>query len=47
MAPAVRALVDGGNRVIFDHVLHDEAMHQNCLKAFAGLAAILEALRRR
>src|SRR5262245_43389221 len=23
MAPAVRALVDGGNAVIFDHVLHD------------------------
>jgi chloramphenicol 3-O phosphotransferase len=37
MAPAVRTLVDGGNRVIFDHVLHDEAMHQSCLKAFAGL----------
>lgn len=37
MAPAVRALVDGGNRVIFDHVLHDEVMHQSCLKAFAGL----------
>ena len=37
MAPAVRSLVDGGNRVIFDHVLHDEAMHQSCLKAFAGL----------
>ncbi|TMJ25251.1 MAG: chemotaxis protein [Alphaproteobacteria bacterium] len=37
MAPAVRALVDGGNRVIFDHVLHDEAMHQSCIRAFAGL----------
>jgi chloramphenicol 3-O phosphotransferase len=37
MAPAVRALVDGGNKVIFDHVLHDEAMHRSCLKAFAGL----------
>lgn len=37
MAPAVRTLVDGGNKVIFDHVLHDEAMHQSCLKAFAGL----------
>jgi chloramphenicol 3-O phosphotransferase len=37
MAPAVRALVDGGNRVIFDHVLHDEAMHQSCRRAFAGL----------
>ena len=37
MAPAVRALVDGGNRVIFDHVLHDEAMHRSCRNAFAGL----------
>ncbi len=37
MAPTVRTLVDGGNKVIFDHVLHDEAMHQSCLKAFAGL----------
>ena len=32
MAPAVRALVDGGNAVIFDHVLHDEAMYESCLK---------------
>jgi chloramphenicol 3-O phosphotransferase len=37
MAPAVRALVDGGNPVIFDHVLHDRAMHESCLKSFAGL----------
>jgi chloramphenicol 3-O phosphotransferase len=37
MAPAVRALVDGGNAVIFDHVLHDRAMHESCRKAFAGL----------
>jgi chloramphenicol 3-O phosphotransferase len=37
MAPAVRTLVDGGNRVIFDHVLHDEAMHRSCRTAFAGL----------
>jgi chloramphenicol 3-O phosphotransferase len=37
MAPAVRALVDGGNPVIFDHVLHDEAMHRSCRDAFAGL----------
>ena len=28
MAPAVRALVDGGNAVIFDHVLHDRAMQE-------------------
>lgn len=37
MAPAVRALVDGGNAVIFDHVLHDRAMHESCRSAFAGL----------
>jgi chloramphenicol 3-O phosphotransferase len=37
MAPAVRTLVDGGNRVIFDHVLHDQAMLQSCREAFAGL----------
>ena len=37
MAPAVRALVDSGNAVIFDHVLHDAVMHQSCRKAFAGL----------
>src|ERR1044072_6319723 len=37
MAPAVRALVDGGNAVIFDHVLHDRAMHENCRKASDGL----------
>lgn len=37
MAPAVRALVDGGNPVIFDHVLHDEAMYFSCEEAFAGL----------
>ena len=37
MAPAVRALVDGGNAVIFDHVLHDQAMYESCRKAFAGL----------
>jgi chloramphenicol 3-O phosphotransferase len=37
MAPAVRTLVDGGNAVIFDHVLHDRAMHESCRRAFAGL----------
>jgi chloramphenicol 3-O phosphotransferase len=37
MAPAVRTLVDRGNRVIFDHVLHDQAMLQSCREAFAGL----------
>ena len=37
MEPSVRTLVDGGNPVIFDHVLHDEAMHRSCRTAFAGL----------
>jgi chloramphenicol 3-O phosphotransferase len=37
MAPAVRALVEAGNAVIFDHVLHDAAMAESCRRAFAGL----------
>lgn len=37
MAPAVRVLVDGGNAVIFDHVLHDRAMHEGFSRAAAGL----------
>ena len=37
MAPAVRALVDGGNPVLFDHVLHDRGMYESCLRAFQGL----------
>ena len=37
MAPAVRALVDGGNAVIFDHVLHDHAMHESFSRAAEGL----------
>ena len=37
MAPAVRTLVDGSNRVIFDTVLHDAAMAESCRRAFAGL----------
>lgn len=37
MAPAVRALVDGGNAVIFDHVLHDRAMYESYRAATAGL----------
>src|ERR1043165_4475436 len=37
MAPAVRALVDGGNAVIFDHVLHDRAMYESLRRATAGL----------
>jgi chloramphenicol 3-O phosphotransferase len=37
MAPAVRALVDSGNRAIFDHVLHDQAMYDSYRRASAGL----------
>lgn len=37
MAPAVRALVDGGNAVIFDHVLHDRSMYESWRAAAAGL----------
>lgn len=37
MAPAVRALADGGNSVIFDHVLHDKRSFESCLQAFDGL----------
>jgi chloramphenicol 3-O phosphotransferase len=37
MAPAVRALIDGGNAVIFDHVLHDRAMFESYRRATAGL----------
>lgn len=37
MAPTVRALVDCGNNVIFDHVLHDKIMYESCCRAFEGL----------
>ena len=37
MAPAVRALVDGGNAIIFDHVLHDHAMYESYRRAATGL----------
>lgn len=37
MPAAVRALVDGGNAVIFDDVLHDADMYANRRRAFAGL----------
>jgi chloramphenicol 3-O phosphotransferase len=37
MAPAVRALVDAGNLVIFDHVLHDEDMYESVVRSFTGL----------
>lgn len=56
MAPAVRALVDAGNSVIFDHVLHDEEMAQSLTSSLDGLdvatvgvtcdLAILEARER-
>ena len=56
MAPVVRTLVEGGNAVIFDHVLHDQGMMDSCTAAFAGLRvfsvgitcdlAILEARER-
>ena len=37
MAPAVRALVDAGSSVIFDHVLHDRDMYLSTLRSFEGL----------
>lgn len=37
MAPAVRALVDAGNSIIFDHVLHDEAMARSLRESLTGL----------
>ncbi|MFZ2382637.1 MAG: AAA family ATPase [Candidatus Nanopelagicales bacterium] len=37
MAPAVRTLVNCGNDVIFDHVLHDQAHYESLRVAFAGL----------
>jgi chloramphenicol 3-O phosphotransferase len=37
MAPAVRALVDAGSSVIFDHVLHDQDMYDSVLSSFEGL----------
>ena len=37
MAPAVRTLIDGGNAVIFDHVLHDRAMYESYRQAAVGL----------
>jgi chloramphenicol 3-O phosphotransferase len=39
MAPAVRTLIDHGNPVIFDHVLHDRTMYESYLKASSGLDA--------
>jgi chloramphenicol 3-O phosphotransferase len=45
MAPAVRALVDAGNAVIFDHVLHDAAMFDSYRRATAQcVEAVLNAL---
>ena len=40
MAPAVRSLVDAGNAVIFDHVLHDAAMFDSYHRATAGLVVL-------
>ncbi len=40
MPHAVRALVDGGNAVIFDDVLHDAEVYANRRAAFAGLGAL-------
>lgn len=37
MAPVVRTLVNGGNPVIFDHVLHDRRMYESCCRAFDDL----------
>jgi chloramphenicol 3-O phosphotransferase len=37
MPSAVRALVEGGNSVMFDDVLHDPAMYETRKRAFAGL----------
>jgi chloramphenicol 3-O phosphotransferase len=37
MAPAVRTMVDMGNPVIFDHVLHDRGMFESCQRSFDGL----------
>jgi chloramphenicol 3-O phosphotransferase len=34
---AVRGLVDGGNAVIFDDVMHDREMYESRVQAFAGL----------
>ncbi len=38
MAPAVRTLIDHGNPVIFDHVLHDRAMYDSLLAATTDLS---------
>jgi chloramphenicol 3-O phosphotransferase len=37
MPAAVRALVDGGNAVVFDDVLHDREMYGTRKRVFAGL----------
>ena len=41
MAPAVRALVDAGNGVILDHVLHDEEMALSLRSSLAGLDVVM------
>ena len=45
MPAAVRALVDGGNRTIFDDVLHDAEMYANRQQAFAGLDVFTVGVR--
>ncbi len=54
MAPVVATLVKQGNSVIFDHVLHDKAMYDDCKKCFAdfnvlwvGIFCPLEILEQR
>jgi len=37
IAPTVRTLIDHGNPVIFDHVLHDRSMYESYLAATVGL----------
>jgi chloramphenicol 3-O phosphotransferase len=37
MAPAVRGLVDAGNSIVFDHVLHDRRMYESLVNCFHGL----------
>jgi chloramphenicol 3-O phosphotransferase len=44
MAPAVRALIDSGNAVIFDIVLHDAAHWRSYQRATAGLDAFSVAV---
>ena len=40
IAPAVRALVDHGSSVIFDHVLADALMVASCVDVFAARSSL-------